>query len=148
MSFARSGVPPWRRSPVSSMAASWPRWHCPPTQGAASYGRRGLLGLRMPDLAPQWWYVASTSARQWPWRRLWWCACQQIWCVAGLLLGMASERHGGAARFEDEAVGGGRVEDQGFGSLVSEESELSQVGCLVAWQRRRAAVFLLLCRCL
>jgi hypothetical protein len=32
--------------------------------------------------------------------------------------------------------------DQGFGSLVGEESELSRVGYLVAWQRRRATVFL------
>jgi hypothetical protein len=39
--------------------------------------------------------------------------------------------------------GGGRVEDQGFGSLAGEESELSRVGCLVAWQRRRATFFML-----
>jgi alanine-alpha-ketoisovalerate/valine-pyruvate aminotransferase len=35
------------------------------------------------------------------------------------------------------------VEDQCFGSLVGEESELSRVGCLVAWQRRHATFFLL-----
>jgi hypothetical protein len=32
--------------------------------------------------------------------------------------------------------------------LVSEESELSHVGCVEAWQRRRIAIFLLLCWCL
>jgi hypothetical protein len=54
----------------------------------------------------------------------------------------------GLVSFEGEAFGGGGAEDQGFGSLAGEELELSRVGCLVAWQRRRAAVFLLRCRCL
>jgi hypothetical protein len=54
----------------------------------------------------------------------------------------------GLVCFEDEAFGGGGAVDQGFGSLAGEESELSRVGYLVAWQRRRAIVFLLFCRCL
>jgi hypothetical protein len=41
----------------------------------------------------------------------------------------------GLVCFEVEAVGGGGAEDQGFGSLAGEESELSRVGRLVAWQR-------------
>jgi hypothetical protein len=32
--------------------------------------------------------------------------------------------------------------------LVGEESELPRVGCVEAWQRRRTAIFILLCRCL
>jgi hypothetical protein len=32
--------------------------------------------------------------------------------------------------------------------VVGEESELPRVGCVEAWQQRRTAVFLLLCRCL
>jgi hypothetical protein len=54
----------------------------------------------------------------------------------------------GLVCFEDEAFGGGEAVDQGFGSVAGEESELSRVGYLVAWQRRRATVFLLFCRCL
>jgi hypothetical protein len=50
----------------------------------------------------------------------------------------------GLVCFEDEAFGGGGAVVQGFGSLAGEESELSRVGYLVAWQRRRVAVFLLL----
>lgn len=37
--------------------------------------------------------------------------------------------------FEGDTVGRGGAEDQGFGSLAGEESELSRVGRLVAWQR-------------
>jgi hypothetical protein len=40
----------------------------------------------------------------------------------------------GLVCFEDEAFGGGGAVDQGFGSLTGEESELSRVGYLVAWQ--------------
>jgi hypothetical protein len=54
----------------------------------------------------------------------------------------------GLVCFEDEVFGGGGAVDHGFGSLASEKSELYREGYLVAWQRRHATFFLLLCQCL
>jgi hypothetical protein len=54
----------------------------------------------------------------------------------------------GLVCFVGEAFGGDGTKDQDFGSLASEESERSRVGCLVAWQRWCAAVYLLMCLCL